>query len=139
VDGQLARAGQALPSLLDQLHAIPYFRQPAPKSLDNSWIADHLWPLYRDADGSVEDKLHTACLHLCRQLQLELPSFTPNAPILLSGGGALNRFLVEQLRAVLPGATLPDESVIHFKEAALMALVGLFRLEQLPNCLHTVT
>jgi anhydro-N-acetylmuramic acid kinase len=139
MDGKLARAGQALPALLEQLDAIPYFRQPAPKSLDNSWIADYIWPLYLNAAGSVEDKLHTACLHLRRQLQLDLPGLAPDARVFVSGGGALNRFLVEQLRTVFPGLALPPESVIQYKEAALMALVGLFRLEQVPNCLHTVT
>lgn len=139
MDGNLARKGQLLPALLEQLDAIPYFRKPAPKSLDNSWIAEQIWPLYRDAAGSVEDKLHTACLHLCRQVQHDLYRLAPDARVFVSGGGALNLFLVEQLRTVFPGLALPSESVIQYKEAALMALVGLFRLEQLPNCLHTVT
>ena len=34
---------------------------------------------------------------------------------------------------------LPSPEVIQFKEALLMALMGLMRIENIPNCLSSVT
>lgn len=137
--GELARSGLLHPGLLAQVAALPYFRQPAPKSLDNTWIAQNVWPLYRDFPASIEDKLHTACAQLVLQLKKDLGELGPRASLLLSGGGALNTYLTEQIRTVFPALVIPDADVVEYKEAVLMALVGLLRLEELPNCMHRVT
>ena len=34
---------------------------------------------------------------------------------------------------------LPDPSIINFKEAILMALLGVMRMEKVPNSLKTIT
>ena len=60
--------------------------------------------------------------------------------ILITGGGALNNFLVERIQAHTGiEATVPDYLTVQYKEALLMAFVGLLRILEIPNCLASVT
>ena len=60
--------------------------------------------------------------------------------MMVTGGGALNRFLVEELDKKLPlTVVVPDEQTIEFKEAILMALMGVLRVRDEINCLSSVT
>jgi len=64
--------------------------------------------------------------------------------ILVTGGGALNGFLVEKLKEKCDQVvnlewTIPNEEIIQFKEAILMALMGVLRVEKIPNVMKTVT
>ncbi len=64
--------------------------------------------------------------------------------MLVTGGGALNDFLVKciDLACLEIGeitVEVPDELTIEYKEAALMALLGVLRLENLPTSMTSVT
>ena len=61
--------------------------------------------------------------------------------MIITGGGALNLFLVECIRTYCKNVevVIPDRKIIEFKEAALMALMGLLRIENQTNTLHSVT
>jgi anhydro-N-acetylmuramic acid kinase len=65
--------------------------------------------------------------------------------ILLTGGGIHNHFLVEQLRATqgseAPGLEfiVPDTITADFKEAALVGLAALLRIQGIPNALPSAT
>ncbi len=150
-NGNIAAGGRLQPALLEQADALPYFQQPYPKSLGNDWVQDQLIPLYEDAEYPVADKLRTACVQLARQTARSLEQITvqkkmpaPPYRMLVTGGGALNRFLVQCIREetekVAPlEVIIPETQIIAFKEAALIALMGALRLEGLPNCMATVT
>ena len=59
-----------------------------------------------------------------------------------TGGGAHNAFLMEQITEYckpIGDIHLPNENTINYKEAILMALMGLLRVENIPNCLSSVT
>jgi anhydro-N-acetylmuramic acid kinase len=62
--------------------------------------------------------------------------------VLLTGGGAFNSFLVEQISAYLGPSfevVVPDPELVNFKEALIFAFLGVLRWRQEPNCLRSVT
>ena len=141
--GDLARSGNYLPELADHLSALSYHARPYPKSLSNDWVVQSLWPLLESFPGSVEDRLYTFCHWLARETVAVFSGADAGArEILVSGGGARNTFLLEQLRQ---GGGADLEFVVErgltgdFKEAALVALCALFRQLGIPNSLSSAT
>ena len=63
--------------------------------------------------------------------------------ILVTGGGAFNTFLIERLRDLLSDEAiilvLPDDQLIQYKEALIMALIGVLRWREELNVLASVT
>ena len=61
----------------------------------------------------------------------------------VTGGGAFNQFLIEQTqvecKAFNVEIVLPEKEIIEYKEAILMGLMGVLRMEGLPNCFSSVT
>lgn len=153
VDGQMARQGKLLPGLYHQQSALGFFREPFPKSLSNEWVAKQQTAVFLDTPGSVSDKLFTACQLTADQVIAALSKLLGRYDfadrhtlrMLLTGGGAFNGFLVERIAAsaTIAGINLeleiPDPQIIAFKEAIMIALMGVFRLENEPNCIASVT
>lgn len=147
-NGDFARAGKVNQELLNRVNEISYFTQAYPKSLDNSWISQNVLPLYLEAEISLEDKICTAVEQLAQQLKNEIANIkkTENLNrekyrIFATGGGVFNAFLIERMQALCTDTelVLPAPKVINFKEAALMALLGVLRVENQVNCLSSVT
>lgn len=149
--GQLAAQGQLLPGLLARALALPYHDQPYPKSLGNDWVQQQLLPLYLSEPASISDKLHTACRQIAQSIAADLAKAIEHerlslnrARMMVSGGGALNTFLVrciqEECEKICSLAVeLPSPAVIHYKEAVLMGLMGAMRLRHQANVLPSVT
>ena len=147
-NGALADAGQVDTDLLNAVNTLPYFSEKYPKSLDNSWIKNQVLPLYFSAEISLKDKIRTAVEQTAGQTAVELKRVTvrenisqENRKMLVTGGGAFNGFLIKRLRALCENTeiVLPSDLIINFKEAALMALLGVLRVENQPNCYASVT
>ena len=148
--GRLASKGQVNPNLLGHLEALDYFSKSGPKSLDNLDIREHIWPSIKSSVVSVEDKLATCVQLLVNQFEKALKHFLSlqkaksQVSLLISGGGAKNIFLVEQLLdlqidKVQINRYETSESFSDMKEAMLMALAGGLRILELPNILSSVT
>jgi len=149
--GRLAASGKLNESLLQQANALPYHHETYPKSLGNDWVREQLIPIYTQFDAPVEDKLHTACVQIARQTAnditqlIQQENFTkPTYRLLSTGGGAFNHFLIQCLQTVCNEhftieIIVPDAAVIGFKEAAMIALAGVLRIEKLPNFIASVT
>lgn len=142
--GALARQGQLSAPLLAQLNQPDYFTAPYPKSLGKEWVDQHALATLLAAELPVEDKLHTACRHIAYQIgrSVQQAATGQAQKLLLTGGGALNQFLVELIgEEVGPAITVvvPDTELIQFKEALIFAFLGVLRWHQTPNCLKTVT
>lgn len=148
--GAIAARGQVQIELLNQLEALDFFSLEGPKSLDNIEIREQMWPLVDVFDASVSDKLATCVRLLVRQFEksiLHYLRFNPEGEtisIFISGGGAKNTFLVDQLlnlscekyRLVNHQA---DPAISDMKEAMLMVLAGGLRMLELPNIFSSVT
>lgn len=145
-NGEMARLGKVDDTLLEKLNQLDYYRQPHPKSLANHFGTDIVYPLIKERNVSTNDALRTYCEHIAVQIKnaisvSELPS--PASRLLVTGGGALNDFLVEQLNQQLRflniDVMIPDKKLVNYKEAMIMALIGVLRWRQEYNVLSSVT
>ncbi len=149
-DGRMAAAGTVNENALHQLSQLEYYHLPYPKSLANDFGIDVVYPLINSYGLSTEDALATHVEHIALQTKnaalqiLNDFSLTGNEyNLLVSGGGALNDFLVSRLRHHLGHINIhvqmPDRTLVEFKEAIIMALLGILRWREECNVLSTVT
>ena len=139
-DGAWARSGKILPELLRELNEIPFCAAVYPKSLGTEHVQEYWLQRIIASSGSVEDKLATAVEHIAMQVAAAVARQSQAADMLVTGGGALNKYLVERIQVHLSGKVIvPDNTIVQFKEALLMALLGLFRLREWANVLNSAT
>jgi anhydro-N-acetylmuramic acid kinase len=145
-DGKIAASGKVNEDLLNKLNILDYYNKPYPKSLANSFGIEIVYPIIQQSVISIEDAMRTYVEHVVIQIKnaivnCQLP--TNNCQLLLTGGGAFNKFLIERLTKILKrigiSIILPDENVIKFKEALIMALIGVLRWRDEYNVLSSVT
>lgn len=136
-DGLLAAQGQVDPSLKARLDALDYYQRTWPKSLGREWVEGNVFPLLDACGLSLEDLLRTYYEHCAGQLARVT---RPGRTMLVTGGGAWNRFLVSRMEA-LSGCRLivPDKGIVDFKEALIFAFLGVLYLADEPSCLRSVT
>lgn len=148
--GELAKKGNIVEGLLDQLNAQEYYWQTFPKSLANEFGTEVLLPLIKSFKLDIRDSLCTYVEHVAMQLSEAIQQinrkrgFTPAIEkILVTGGGAMNAYLVERLSVYLEPLNIhievPDRQTVEYKEAIVMALLGVLRWREEPTVLHTVT
>lgn len=137
--GRLAASGNVIPELLQALDAVPFYGLPSPKSLSNESVAEIWLPILQLWMENPCDVLHTLCQHVAAKIADALPL---GGRLLVSGGGAFNTFLMEQISKKL-GTTwhieTGDEKLSGFKEALCFAWLGLKRLLDEENVLASVT
>lgn len=145
-EGALAAKGKINDVLLQQLNALDYYKISGPKALDNSYGINMVLPIIEKANLITEDALATYTEHIILQIKaaiLNNNSSAINPQLLVTGGGAFNTFLVQKLKeGLLPLQILvvvPDSTVVKFKEALIMALIGILRWREETNVLATVT
>lgn len=145
-DGMIARSGTFNEELYNSLNLLQYYTQSPPKSLGLEWVQEHVLPILKD--DKVENLLNTYCHHISKQIEDTVSYYFCEGAIgklpkiLLTGGGAKNKFLVDLLQQRLENKTkliLPDLQIIDFKEALIFALLGLFRHLGKTNTLSSVT
>jgi anhydro-N-acetylmuramic acid kinase len=144
--GKLAALGSVNEALLQQLNGLSYYQQPYPKSLANSFGTDEVFPLVEAAGLSVPDALRTYTEHIVQQIVRAIENFKdqiPNSKLFVTGGGAFNTFLIQRLSEVLQGygveVVIPDQNTVNYKEALVMALIGVLRWREEYNVISSVT
>lgn len=136
-DGEMARSGKVCEELLDRLNNLEFYSMKGPKSLGREWVENEVIPLIDSYNLSIEDKLCTFCEHVA----VQIGSHIKGGKVLLTGGGALNKYLVERMSARAPQCeyVVPDKLTINFKEALIFAFLGMLYICDMPNCLSSVT
>jgi len=138
INGEMAAMGSVDPSLLRLLNNLPYYTLAPPKSLGREWVIENIFPLLENPALTVEDLLCTFCSHIAFQISQSLGK--PKTKVLVSGGGALNKYLVAQLRSgTKANLVIPDLITINFREAIIFAFLGVLRWRNEYNCLRSVT
>lgn len=144
--GQMAALGNLNEELLNRLDSFDYYRQPFPKSLANNFGTDEIFPLLQSFGLPHNDLLRTFVEHIVQQIKWAIAGTrlqTVSRKLLVTGGGAFNSFLIqrlsEQLSATGIEVVVPDESLVKYKEALIMALIGVVRWRQEYNVLSSVT
>lgn len=141
-DGMFASQGNVNIALLDQLNALPYYKQTFPKSLGREWFEEQFLPHF-DSNIPFIDALATASAHVSTQIAEIINTYlAPSSRILCSGGGTYNQFLMHQIQMKLSSnraLVIPGNEVIDFKEAIIFAYLGFKRLFLQSNTLQSVT
>jgi anhydro-N-acetylmuramic acid kinase len=150
--GQIAATGTLDEGLLKLLNELEYYQRPYPKSLANDFGTDVLYPLVKNIP--VADALRTMVEHIAGQISEPVLTMMRNQPpatvmagqapkLLATGGGAHNTFLMERLQAHLQPVgvelAVPENNIIDYKEALIMALIGVLRWREENNVLASVT
>ncbi|MCB2219389.1 MAG: anhydro-N-acetylmuramic acid kinase [Bacteroidetes bacterium] len=137
--GENAAKGQINQKMLDQLNGLDYYQKPFPKSLGREWVEDKVHPILNNSYIPVENKLATFSKHVAHQIGKALLK-KPKGRLMVTGGGALNSFLVNLLKEHTElEVHIPDEELIHYKEAMIFAFLGTLRWTNKINCLSSVT
>jgi len=137
-DGEIAAQGQIIPQLLETLRSLPYFREKPPKSLGREWLEVEFLPLFAERRGTT-DLMATAVAFLVEQVTEYCQSYGLQR-VLVTGGGAFNRFLIQQLQQQRPKTfEIPGPKLIEYKEALLFAWLGMRRIQEKINVWASVT
>lgn len=136
-DGKIAESGTVSQVLLKQLNSLDYYARKAPKSLGREWVERNIFPLLDASALSLPDKLATYCEHCAEQLRRVT---VPGRTILVTGGGAYNKYLVGRMKT-LSGCriVIPEPAIVEFKEALIFAFLGALYMADEPSCLKSVT
>ncbi len=142
--GRLARSGKINSEMLEKLNVLEYYKLPIPKSIGYEWFVEEVVPIVDSTKDSMENLLCTGIHHICDQVAFQIKSHCkkPKNTLFVTGGGALNDFLIETLQEKLGDAVevaVTEKQLIEFKEATVFALMGVLRLENKTNVLSSVT
>ncbi len=143
-DGALAAVGKPVSPIITALNSGAYFVQAAPKSLSNAAALFLGAVVLEDTAHTTPDLLRSFCEHLAGQIAEAVLRYGNGAgEMLVTGGGAHNSFLISMLREkLLPAGIeviIPEKEVVDFKEALVMALIGVLRWREEENVLQSVT
>jgi anhydro-N-acetylmuramic acid kinase len=137
--GAIAKSGTFNLPLFEELNSLLYYKLPYPKSLGFEFVKEIVLPLIEKHSIPTKDKMHTFTVHVAFQIAKVLS--TKNAKLLVTGGGAYNDFLIEQMQKELPNMQIiiPNKKILEFKEALIFALLGVLKLRGEINVLRSVT
>jgi len=142
----MASSGKINEALLQKLNSLEYFSLPHPKSLGNSFGTDIIFPTIKSFNLTTEDSLATFTEHISIQIKYALQSYfskTGIQQLMITGGGAFNKFLVERISTHLQEINfevfIPGDDVVIYKEALIMALIGTLRWREQYTVLSSVT
>jgi anhydro-N-acetylmuramic acid kinase len=146
LDGEHARHGRVAPKALAVLIADPYFELPPPKSTGRERFGIAFADRVIELAGAGNDAVATATALTVESVARALERWTPAAPgdeLVISGGGARNPALVEQLAARVQPRPLRSFDQLFFdgeaKEAVAFAFLGLQTLLGRPGNLPGAT
>jgi anhydro-N-acetylmuramic acid kinase len=145
LDGAWAKGGRVDEGLLQAMLSEPYFTQPYPKSTGRekfnlAWLEDKL----TRREGAVCSNILPEDV---QRTLLELSALSISQAVLkcdkttlvLCGGGAKNRFLVERIEALLPAVRVEIAPHANDLEAMMFAWLAYKRLRREKVALQSVT
>ena len=148
--GEMAASGSINSVLLDKLNQLDYYKLPFPKSLANDFGTDVVYPMIRDSGCGMQDALRTYVEHIAVQIKNAITNLihgsglrTPDSRLMTTGGGTFNKFLISRItdgfKELDIEVIIPDANLVNYKEALIMAFIGVLRWRQENNVLSSVT
>jgi anhydro-N-acetylmuramic acid kinase len=166
--GALAAEGRVDEELLKRLNALSYYDMGYPKSLSNDFGTATVFPLIRDLGtrDALRTYVEHIAVQVKRAVELLGPGMELAGPgmkltgtegpeimvagtasgevrMLVTGGGAHNGFLIGRIRESLSSTgvvlVVPDAVLVDYKEALMMAFIGVLRWREENNVLASVT
>ena len=136
-NGELGRKGRVNNDLLNEINNIPFYSHKPPKSLGREWLEKEFISLLNQFQIDDTEKLRTIYEHVAQQISSVLKE---NSNVLITGGGAFNKFLIELLgNHSKAEIVIPSEQIINYKEALIFAFLGVLKFKGEINCLASVT
>ena len=138
-DGLIAHSGLIDNQLLTKLNSHPFYSQKYPKSLGREFFEENIKPLLENRDD-IANLMATFVEHIAIQIGESVMTFPETSQLLITGGGAKNKFLVERIQAhTKHHVVVPSDDIIDYKEALVFAFLGLLRSRNEINVLKSVT
>jgi anhydro-N-acetylmuramic acid kinase len=148
--GGIASSGIVNELLLNELNQLSYYQLSFPKSLANEFGTDVVYPIILSHMLNTKDSLATYVEHIAIQVKNAILSLKLNSreeeavsKLLITGGGAFNSYLISRMQYHLSelGITIdvPLQGIIEYKEAIIMALLGVLRWREEDTVLSSVT
>lgn len=136
--GELARTGKLDHKWLKMLQDDEFYKKPLPRSISNEWVYDQY--LSQLPEINTEEALHTFSHFIVEEISKYIP-VDGYCKVLVTGGGAHNDFLIENIRSLRPLASfeVPSIDLINQKEALIFAFMAVLKINHLPNCLSSYT
>ncbi|MEO8403041.1 MAG: anhydro-N-acetylmuramic acid kinase [Chitinophagaceae bacterium] len=147
-EGRIAASGKSDTDLLEKLNVLEYYQLKYPKSLANDFGTDVIYPMLKNTGMPTNHLLRTYTEHIVVQVKNAIAGLKNKRQaaafkLLCTGGGAFNTFLVNRLREQLKelniDVVIPEEKLVKYKEALIMALIGVLRWREKTNVLSSVT
>lgn len=136
-DGTIARNGNVNQELLSTLNALEFYSMQSPKSLGSEWVKESIQPLLRTDD--TENLIATLTEHAAFQIAKVIKTYGLQS-VLVTGGGAYNKYLIERIQNVTQAdIIIPNSEIVEFKEALIFAFMGVLRLNGENNVLCSAT
>jgi anhydro-N-acetylmuramic acid kinase len=137
-DGKMAESGTQIPDLLNTLNRLEYYTREEPKTLAVEDLEKYFWPILANYnESSSADILHTLVIHFVQQIGNII---SDKKKILITGGGAFNKFFINQLQKFVDNnITLPSAELISFKEALVFGFLGYLRYTKQINIYTSIT
>ena len=138
-EGKLAEQGTVNQDLFDKLNHLEFYHQKGPKSLGIEQVNELFLPLIDRYKISDYDILATLVEHMAFQISNVIKN--KKSRLLITGGGAYNRYLINRIQSYLPDTQveLGSKELIEFKEAIIFAFLGVLRITNKINVLSSVT
>ena len=139
--GALARSGQPDKQLLSGLEQAGRSIGRQHPSLGREQFERLFLPLLNNKNSSLANRMHTMTEYIARKTAAAIKQ-SGGRSVLLTGGGAHNRFLVERMQHHAGNnisITVADRTITDFKEAMIFAFLGVLRISGQNNALASVT
>lgn len=138
-EGYIAATHNSNRRLLENLNALTFYEELAPKSLGVEWLQKTFFKLCDSSGESPETLISTVTQHSAYQIAQCLNRHGIQR-VLLSGGGSKNQFLIDTIGLYTSCETIiAKEPINSFKEALIFAYLGLLRKTGQKNILASVT
>ncbi|MEJ5287412.1 MAG: anhydro-N-acetylmuramic acid kinase [Bacteroidota bacterium] len=147
-DGETARKGKLNNAIFKKLKSIPFVRQKPPKSTGreyfNSELLREIIDLGKNKKLPGEDIITTLTHYTAWSVAENIKLFANrNCRLIVSGGGARNKFLMELLSFYLPETEIMTSDKVGIpvqaKEALAFAFLAYLRMGGLPSNIPSVT
>lgn len=149
-NGAIAERGEMNMALFNALNALDYYKLLPPKSLSNNFGTDVVYPLIESLNLNTADALRTYTEHIAHQINesvqhiiIDKAADKNQFKLLVTGGGAFNKLLVKKINENLAISNveviIAENNIAFYKEALIMALLGVLRWREENTVLASVT
>ena len=135
-NGSLSKQGAINSDMFDELNKLTFYSKKNPKSLGIEFVKEVLFPLINKYQINYSDVLATYIKHVAFQIKKNI---NDEEKVLLSGGGSFNKTLIQYLENYNINYTIPENTIVNFKESLIFALLGYLKINNKTNCLKSVT